>query len=600
MTPTRGLDTVGDAERMKLPRVDNPAPEGSTAQGRSNGVLMGLAARRPQALSSMDTGSRSVLIERLQAHTGNATVQFLVASQRQIFADSPFVSKAESRKAQRDEWAVLFGLNLSMLVNEGGALYGPGDAAALPDRYAKFLTHAYQAVHGTRFGTRTALSASEKEQDVKALAAMMPRFRAVLQVTPDGRAALAQLEARVSETAGAAAREVVMEAAHRDAALAAALQSPSVVQTREKAIEALSKGWDVYSKFSEQVSEAGKLSHPRAGEGLGLAHKGLDAGFALVKALDPASYRKAADDARAWMEKNKPGTAMTVMKVAAVEAELIDLTVGTLSKAGGALSSTAIALFGPKGQSLDMLQDLAKSGQLITTSGRMAASLGRVVSFLDKVDNALAVVSVAGGVAKFATAENKGERFDAAVKVVAGGVQAGAKFAGRKLLAAGAGSVLATWEMVKFFGEQGAAAIEGSFHGGLRQELEDMRSKFDALAKAQVILAAAIDERERRYGGADITDPARGAADEAVDDLAHRLQQALRAADKRWQDTRIAALGRFYQATTQVDVGQALQGDYPPDLVLLASQQFLELFIDAWRKIPTIVEGMIKDWSESD
>jgi hypothetical protein len=165
---------------------------------------------------------------------------------------------------------------------------------------------------------------------------------------------------------------------------------------------------------------------------------------------------------------------------------------------------------------------------------------------------------------------------------------------GRAGLGTAASSVLMTWEMVKFFGEMGARAIEGSMYGGLRQELAEMRPAADRVAHALVPLDRALEEQARRFGDV-AASPEKAGADEAVETFAYRLQKELKAADQRWQSSAIPALARSYPSDVRISVATSLQPDYPPSLVLQSGAEFMGALADAYHHVPDIVIEMLVD-----
>src|SRR5262249_50531428 len=127
------------------------------------------------------------------------------------------------------------------------------------------------------------------------------------------------------------------------------------------------------------------------------AHTGLDVASKVAKALDPDSYRKAVSEAREWCAEHHAGAGMGMLKGFQVEAEMIELTLGTVTKVATSLSKVAIFALGPRGSTLEMLEELAKGGELVGSGGRAALKLGKLVEKLEKFEIALNAIAVASG-----------------------------------------------------------------------------------------------------------------------------------------------------------------------------------------------------------
>src|SRR5262249_20811044 len=182
--------------------------------------------------------------------------------------------------------------------------------------------------------------------------------------------------------------------------------------------------------------------------------------------------------------------------------------VGTLNTVAKTVAGAATLLLAPNrsltrsvAETVEMLEEMEHAGEL-GGKGKIALKLGKVVEKLEKVEVALGVISVAAGIGKMATADTAGEKVDAGVDIVGGGLQVTGKIltmtgggAAGGAVGAAAFGVVATWEMVKFFGNMGLEGIEGSMYGGLQQELTEIQKRGDEVATSLIMLGRAVDER---------------------------------------------------------------------------------------------------------
>src|SRR5262249_38328637 len=126
-------------------------------------------------------------------------------------------------------------------------------------------------------------------------------------------------------------------------------------------------------------------------------------------------------------------------------------------------------------------------------------------------------------------------------------------------------------------------------------EMAEIRQKADTVGVAVVALGRAVEERDTRYGNIDITNPERAGADDAVSDLAYKLQKELGPAEKRWRDAHIAAIGRADSGPRRQEVAFALQPDYPAGNVAEAGISFMRGLAETYRSAPYIVIDMAVD-----
>jgi hypothetical protein len=524
----------------------------------------------------------------LQATAGNQAVD--LAIQR-----AP--AKGAAAADLRGE-ATMLAMHVSMLFAQGGRAYGPADTAGLSAPHATFMRQLYVTMFDRQFGSPNDYpSAREREDDLIGVRTMRPIIAGELTMVPEGKQALAQIDGAVSAHAADITSMAVKTRALAGAALESSLLSPEVVEARQSLIEGLQKGWKAYSKFSELVEATASVAarSETVGKLLKDAHTGLDVASKVVKALDSDSYTKAIDEAREWAHEHHAGAAMGTVKAVQVEAEIVELTLGTLAKVSSTLSKVAIFALVPKGSTLEAIEELAHAGEFVSGRGKAALKVAKFLEKLEKFETALNVIAIAGGMAKLVTAETNYERVDAGIDIGAGTLQVAAKLTGKAGLGAAASSVLMTWEMVKFFGEMGLGAIEGSFYGGFYQEMAEIRQKADTVGVAVVALGRAVEERDTRFGNLDVTNPERAGADDAVSDLAYKLQKELGPAEKRWRDAHIAAIGRAYGGPLRQEVAFALQPDYPASNVAETGISFMRELAETYRRAPYIVIDMAVD-----
>lgn len=521
----------------------------------------------------------------LQATAGNAAVS--QALQRAPAHHAPAPSGD----------AALLTMHLSALVGPSGRAYGPDDIAALSTGDATFFRRLYQVLWDHKFGAPDArLDEEERENDLVFVRTALAGVIAEIGKDPDGLRVTQQVQAALGSRASAVTENAMMERALRDADLEAKLQSIEMADERAAVLATLQKGWSAYSKFSQLVESTAAVAAKSelVGTVLKDAHTGLDVASKVAKAVDPDSYRNAVKEAREWCEEHHVGTAMGMVRGFQLEGEMIELTLGTVTSVASTLSKVAVWALTPDGATIEMLEDLAKEGELVGSSGKAAVRIAHVLEKLEKFETALNAIAIASGVAKFITADTGFERVDATVSVGTGALGIAAKVTGRAALGSAASSVLMTWEMVKFFGDMGADAIIGSMYGGLRQELAEMRPAADRVALGLVPLERALAEQDRRFGDV-MASAEKAGSEEAVETFAYRLQKELKTADHLWQSSHIDALARWYPRDVRTSVAQALQPDYPPSAVLQSAAEFMGALADAYHHLPDIVIDMLVD-----
>lgn len=568
--------------------------------GNAPGVAAALIGGRLEALTPSS-------LLTLQKTAGNASVAATIVQR------APAATKAKPRTVH-DEWAETVAMHVEIVL--GSSTYSRTDAAGIPDHYVTFLEHLSQAIYGTRFGApNQTLKDQDREAELVAADAMLAGIGTELLQAPGGAALFARVQARLTKVTSAITQHAVAARAYQDADFAAALQTREVMEAKAEASKALEKTQDVYSKFSKQVENlAGAAGHPTIATTLAHVHGGIEALFGVIKATDRETYSKAIEEAREWVELHDAGAVMGTVRATTLVAEITEVTVGTVGKVVGSVSKLAVLAFIPKGSTLKELQELSEAGKVLSKGGKIAVKIGKVIEFAEKLDGIVSTVNIIGGVAKFVTADTGGEKVDAVVKVGTGVASLGAKALGEDAagaaLGAGAFAVGATWEMTKFFGEMGLDAIEGSLYGGLYQELKEIEPEVDDVAKALLVTERAIDERDKRFGDLDVTDPRRAGADDAIEGFAYQMQKKLRKAAMRWQHTTIPALYRDlkYGSTTtggqlEAEVANVLSMDYhqwqpggiEAGMIANTAGDFVRDFRKEWKAAPYTVLQMAVD-----
>jgi hypothetical protein len=516
----------------------------------------------------------------------------------QAAAGNTAVSAVLQRKpAATSGDAALLTMHLSALLGTSGRAYTPADIEGLPSKDAAFFGRLYQVLWDHKFGDADGrLDEEQRESDLTYVRTALPGVVAELGMDPDGLRVAQQARAEVERRTSAITENAMMERAYRDADLVAKLNSVEMADQRASVLAMLQKGWGSYSKFKDLVESGAAVAtaSERVGGVLKAVHTGLDTASKVAKAVDAESYRTAVKEAREWCEEHHAGAVMGSVRGLQLEGEFIELTLGTVTSVASTLSKAALWALKADEETLKALEELAEAGELVGSAGKAAVKIAHVLEKLEKFETVLNVIGVASGVAKFITADTGAERVDAAVSVGTGALSVAAKVTGRAALGSAASSVLMTWEMVKFFGDMGADAIEGSMYGGLRQELAEMRPVADKVALALVPLDHALAEQDRRFGDT-MASAEKAGSEEAVGTLAYRLQKVLTEADQRWRASHIPALARWYPRDVQVSVATSLQPDYPPAILLQSGEEYIRALTDVYHNLPAIVVGMLVD-----
>jgi hypothetical protein len=573
-----------------------PTHHDGTAPGVADALIVGwVEALTPSALLN------------LQKTAGNASIAATMVQR------APAATRAKPA-TKHDQWADMVAMHVEMVL--GSSSYSREDTAGIPDQYVTFLEHLSQALYGTRFGARNqTVNDRDREADLSAAETMLAGVGAELMQASGGPALFSRVQGRLSAVTASVTQNAVAARAFQDADFAAALQTREVMEAKHEASKALEKTQDVYSKFSKQVENlAGAAGHPTIAKTLEHVHGGIEALFGVIKASDRETYTKAMEEAREWVELHDAGAVMGTVRATVLVAEITEVTAGTVGKVVGSVSKLAVLAFIPKGSTLKELEELSEAGKVLSKGGKIAVKLGKVIEIAEKLDGIVSMVNIVGGVAKFVTADTGGDKIDAVVKVGTGVASLGAKALGEAAaaapLAAGAFAVGATWEMTKFFGEMGLDAIEGSLYGGLYQELKEIEPDVDNVAKALLVTERAIDERDKRFGDLDVTDPRRAGADDAIEGFAYQMQKKLRKAAIRWQNTTIPALYRDlkYGSTTtggqlEAEVANVLGMDYhqwqpggiEAGMIATTAGDFVREFRKEWKDAPFTVLQMAVD-----
>lgn len=479
---------------------------------------------------------------------------------------------------------------------------GADDIAGLSAAHQSFMVRLYQVVHNRPFDkTKEAqFTAASREADLNIVESTLPNIAGQLLLTPGGKIQKQRLEARIRSVTSDVVRNAVWVQSHEDGLLAAQLVSRPVQEARESALAVLRQTYDVANKLLVAPAEAAK------GDLLGPTAKEVSDGIGVVvkvlKTIDPKEYRKSIDEAREYCQKH--GVALGLTKSVQVVAEITELTAGTAVTVGSSVSKYVVRAFGA-GADLKALEALKESGELLSSGNRVALRFAQIGEYLEKADKVLSGIAVIGGYAKLATAESWFDRADGVVEVGSGVLGLAGKLAGEELvfgvaggtLAAAATAVTLPWmgvKFVKYLGELGGGAIEGSLYGGLYEELRDIQPFGDEVSRGMMILASAIDDRDRR-AGAHVSKERTAGADEAVEDAANKLRKSLQAAANRMLRSQINALGRSVPESVLTSIQWALQPGYPAESLVSSAGEFLAVLTGAYTNAADIVLEMAVD-----
>ena len=533
----------------------------------------------------------------LQQIVGNVSVGRML--QRRPDASGSVKDRKAAAKADARGEAELLAMTVEFAMS--APVLGPDDIAGLSPEHQSFIVHLYQVLRNQPFDKTkdSAFTAASREADLNITETMLPKIVGELALTSTGKALRAKLEAHIRSVTSDIVRNAVWVHSREDGLLAAQLVSRPVQEARESALAVVRQSLDIANKFLVVPAESG-------GELLGASTKDVNDGLgALVKVLktvDPAEYRKSIDEAREYCANH--GVALGLTKSLQVVAEITELTAGTAVSVGSVVSNYVVKVFGA-GADLKALTALEEAGELVSTGNKVALKFAQVGEFLEKADKVLGVVAIAGGYAKLVTAESKFDKVDAVVDIGIGVASVAGKFAGEELvfgvaggtLAAAASAVALPWmgvKYVKYLGEIGGAAIEGSLYGGLYEELREIQPFGDEVSRDMLVLASAIDERDRR-AGPKLSGERSAGADEAVDDAARKLRKSLVAATNRWLRSRIDALGRFFPEGVKQSIEWAVQPEYPVESLVAAAGEFMTALTGAYSGVDDIALEMAVD-----
>jgi hypothetical protein len=279
-------------------------------------------------------------------------------------------------------------------------------------------------------------------------------------------------------------------------------------------------------------------------------------------------------------------------KVVEVEAQLIDMTVGTVQKATGLMANATATILARGGDFENVMTDLrALQATNVRSVGSAALKIGKIAEKLATLGKVLNGIAVVGGVAKLVNAETKFEKVDATMDVVSGGLSLAGEIATGAAavpLAAAGTAVGLTWGMVKVIGSEVAGAIEGSQYGGLFEELRELEAKGASVVSAVAALDSAIAQR-----GAVGEGLGADGADEASADLARKVGVAMLALDKRWQNSPIKVLQKFSPITLRQEILMAQHDAYTPEQTSATAHDLIGELSRAASKADEIVVDML-------
>ncbi len=507
---------------------------------------------------------------------------------------------AAAAKADAKGEAELLAMTIDVVLKSPAV--GPDDIAGLSAAHQSFMVRLYQVVHNRPFdkSKEGEFTAASREADLNLVESSLANVANDLKQTPSGKVLSERLQAGIRNATSDIVRNAVWVQSREDGVLAAQLVSRPAQEARESALAVLRQTYDMANKLLVAPADAAKgdLLGPTAKEvndGVGLLVK-------VLKSVDPNEYRKSIDEARVYCQKH--GVALGITKGVQVVAELTDLTAGTVVSVGSSVSKYVVKAFGA-GADLKALEALKESGELLSSGNKVALKFAQIGEFLEKADKVLSAVAVIGGYAKLATAESTFDRLDGVVEVGSGVLGLAGKLAGEELvfgvaggtLAAAATAVTLPWmgvKFVKYLGELGGGAIEGSLYGGLYEELRDIQPYGDEVSRDMLVLAAAIDDRDRRAGAGAQGERAAG-ADEAVEDAVRKLRRSLQAAVNRMLRSQIDALGRTIPESVITSMQIAAQPGYPPEAMVSSAGEFLGILTGCYDNAADVVLEMAVD-----
>ncbi len=523
----------------------------------------------------------------LQRTAGNRAVTQLLQRKKTKPPASYTPSKAQALQSE------FLAMNLDWIL-KGQA--SPEDVAGLTDLQLQFVTYLSQAITGRRFGGRERVNPEARELDWSLAQVLYPVMIMQLWNHPNGVKILPRLKVAMAKPASEIIRDAMLVRAARAGSLAEALSSPKAKQARASALDVLKSAQGAYGKVNGIVEGAVEASgHKTAQVGMGRAWEGLQLAQKLATATDPATYKTFAKEAAEWQAVEGGRSSFEVAaKTVEVEAQIIDLTVGTVQKVTDLLAGSAMSVLGKGGdlgEVMTELRALQSSGQLVGKAGSAALKIGKVAEKLASLGKVLNGIQIVGGVAKLINAESKFEKIDAGVDIAAGGMSlAGSVMTGAAAapLAMTGGAIGLTWGMVKVIGGEAIGAIEGSQYGGLFEELREIEKRGATVVSSVAALDTAIAEQTKQQGG-----PGAAGADEAVADLARKLASSMLALDKRWQNSSIKALQKFSPVTLRQEIMNAQSPDYPPDLTSSTGHELVQELGRAYAKADVIVVDML-------
>lgn len=502
------------------------------------------------------------------------------------------VQRRATNKKSGNASAELLAMNVGWIL-DGHALTEELEALSATER--SFLKSLSQAITGRAFGKKERLHPEARQIEWASAMTWAPLVMLQLLKHPAGMAVLPRLDKAMKLPASEIVRDVVLVRAAGAAKLSESLNAPKVKQARVRALQLLKASEAVYGKANMVVENAvGASGRIGAQAWMARSWEGLQTAQKLVTAVDPASYQALVKEVAAWQGEAPRAGWEVAAKVVEVEAQLIDMTVGTVQKATSLMATSITSILGKTGDFDNLMTDLkALQATNVRSVGSAALKIGKIAEKLATLGKVLNGIAVVGGVAKMVNAESTFDKMDAGADVLAGGLSLAGEIAGTATslgtgLAAGGAAVGLTWGMVKIIGSEVAGAIEGSQYGGLWQELRELEAKAAAVVSSVAALDSSIAQRRGMGDALGAT-----GADEASEELARKVGLAMLALDKRWQNSPIKVLQKFSPITLRQEILMAQHDAYTPEQTSATAHELIGELARAASKADVIVVDML-------
>ena len=522
----------------------------------------------------------------LQRAAGNRAVTDLLVQRRGA------AKRPTKRKQKGDASVELLAMNVEWIL-DGHALKDELEALSPTER--SFLVSLSQAITGRKFGGKERLHPEARQVEWASALTWSPLVLLRLLKHPAGIAILPRLDKAMKMPASEIVRDVVLVRAAGASKLAATLNAPKVKQARVSAMQLLKATEAVYGKTNALVEGAvGATGRIGAQGWMARSWEGIQTAQKLVNAVDPASYQTLVKEVAAWQGEAPRAGWEVAAKVVEVEAQLIDMTVGTVQKVTSLMATSITTVLAKGGDFDNVMTDLrALQATNVRSVGSAALKIGKIAEKLATLGKVLNGIAVVGGVAKLVNAETLADKLDAGADVLSGGLALGGEIAGTTTalgagLASGGAAIGLTWGMVKIIGSEVAGAIEGSQYGGLWEELRELEAKGGAVVSSVAALDSAIAQRAKLGDGLGAS-----GADEAASDLARKVGVAMLALDKRWQNSPIKVLQGFSPVTLRQEILMAQHDAYTPEQTSATAHELIGELGRAASKADVIVVDML-------